>query len=133
MVGSVDGDSRRESWSPVVDVDRLRQMVRGELNRDEERAMYRLIRTFDPWNEAYTDALVEEYRAWIASMSRWERFRLRTGNYIMAIRAFFLARVWDLFPSLDLANRPNPVDDWIRREIERNLNEPDGVKPCRKN
>ena len=132
MVGSVDGDSRRESWSPVVDVDRLRQMARGKLNRDEERVMYRLIRTFAPWNEAYTDALVEEYHAWVASMSRWERFRYRTGNYMMAIRAFFLARVWDLFPSFDPANRPNPVDEWIRREIERDLNEADGVKPCRK-
>ncbi len=131
MVGSIDDGSRQESWSPVVDVNRLRQMARGELNRDEERAMYRLIRTFDPWNEAYTDALVEEYRAWIASMSRWERFRYRTGNYMMAIRAFFLARVWDLFPSFDPDSRPSPVDEWIRREIEQGLSEADGVKPPR--
>ena len=131
MVGSIDGDSRRESWSPVVDVNRLKQMARGELKREEERAMYRLIRMFDPWEEAFTDALVEEYRAWIARMTRWERFRYRTGNYMMAIRAFFLARVWDLFPSLDPDSRPSPVDEWIRREIEQGLSEADGVKPPR--
>ena len=131
MVGSIDGDSRRESWSPVVDVNRLKQMARGELNRDEERAMYRLIRTFAPWEDAFSDALVEEYLAWIASMSRWERFRYHSGNYLMAVRGFFILRVWDWFPSLDPDNRPNPVDECIRREIELGLSEADGVKPPR--
>jgi len=131
MVGSIDGDSRRESWSPVVDVNRLKQMARGELKREEERAMYRLIRMFDPWEEAFTDALVEEYRAWIARMTRWERFRYHSGNYLMAVRGFFILRVWDWFPSLDPDNRPNPVDEWIRREIEQGLSEADGVKPPR--
>ena len=131
MVGSIDGDSRRESWSPVVDVDRLRQMVRGQLSREEERAMYRLIRTFAPWEKAFSDALVEEYHAWIASMTRWGRFRYHSGNYLMAIRAFFLARAWDWFPLLDPDNRPNPVDEWMRCEIERDLNEADGVGPPR--
>ena len=132
MAGSIAEDSRNQSWSPKVDVNRLRQMARGELNREEERAMYRLIRTFASWEDAFSDALVEEYHAWIARMTRWERFRYRSGNCMMGIRVFFLARIWDLFPSLDPANQTDPVDEWIRREIERDLNEADGMKSCRK-
>lgn len=132
MAGFIHEDSRDQSWSPEVDVNRLRQMARGGLNTDAERAMYRLIRTFGLWNDAFVDVLAEEYHARVANMTRWERFRYRTGNYMMAVRAFFLARVWNLFPSLDPANRPDPVDEWMRREIERDLNEADGVKQCRK-
>jgi hypothetical protein len=116
------------------------EVVQGDLlDQDVDVIVNAWNRNIIPWwlllpqgvSGAITDALIEEYRAWVASMTRWERFRYRTGNYMMAIRAFFLARVWDLFPSLDPDNRPNPVDEWIRREIERDLNEADGVKPCR--
>ena len=129
MTGSIDKDSHNQSWSPEVDVNRLRQMARCELSSEEEKAMYRLIRTFDPWKHAFADALVEEYLAWRAGMTRWERFQYGLGN----LKSFLICRVWDLFPSLHPDNRPHPVDEWMRREIERDLNEADGIKPCRKN
>ena len=133
MAGSFDDASRVESWSPAVDRGRLRQMVRGELNRDEDRAVWRLIRTFDPWRDAFADAAAEEYRSWVASVTRWERFRYRVGNRLDSIRAFIFCRVWDVFPSLDPDNQPKPVDEWLGREIQRDFNETDGVKTCRKN
>ena len=133
MTGSIDKESCDQSWSTEVDVNRLRQIARCELSSEEERAMYRLIRTFDPWKNAFADALVDEYHAWSASMTPWERFRYRLGNCTMSVRSFLICRLWDLFPTLDPENRPNPVDEWIRRDIERDLNEADGVKSYRKN
>src|SRR6056297_3524127 len=126
MTGSIDKESCDQSWSTEVDVNRLRQIARCELSSEEERAMYRLIRTFDPWKKAFADAVVEEYQAWRASMTRWERFRYRLGNCTMSVRSFLICRLWDLFPTLDPENRPNPVDECIRRDSERDLNEADG-------
>lgn len=129
MAGSFDDDTREQPWSPAVDRDRLRQLLCGELNREEDRVVWHLVCTFEPWREAFNDAAAEDYRSLLASMTRWERFRYRVGNAFDSIRAFIVFKVWDLFPSLDPDNQPNPVDEWIRREIKRDFNETDGVKP----
>lgn len=51
-----------ESLAPEVDRDLLQALVRRELPEADARLVYRLIHSFQSWNEAHTQVLIEEFR-----------------------------------------------------------------------
>jgi len=53
---------RDESLAPEVDRELVRALVRRELPEEPASLVFRLIYSFRSWNEAHTQALIEEYR-----------------------------------------------------------------------